>query len=75
MYEPSAGHCGNIFMCLYLIFIKNNMDAANIIQNKNANVQFTRSDGPESSEEITCACFPIRRGLLLQLHLKLTEKI
>lgn len=40
-------------MSLYLIFIKNNMDADNIIQKKNADVQFTRSGGPESSEEIT----------------------
>lgn len=38
-------------MSLNLIFIKNNMDADNIIQKKNADVQFTRS---ESSEEITC---------------------
>lgn len=38
-------------MSLYLIFIKNNMDADNIIQKKNADVQFTRS---ESLEEITC---------------------
>lgn len=54
MYEPSVDHFGNIFMSLYLIFIKNNMNADNIIQIKNADVQFTRSGGPESSEEITC---------------------
>lgn len=34
MYEPSVGHFGDIFMCLYLIFIKNNMNADNIIQIK-----------------------------------------
>lgn len=54
MYEPSVGHFGDIFMCLYLIFIKNNMNADNIIQIKNVVVQFTRSGEPESSEEITC---------------------
>lgn len=59
MYEPPAGHFGNIFMSLYLILIKNNMDADNIIQKKNADVQFTRSGGPKSSEEITCVlAFP-----------------
>lgn len=76
MYEPSVGSLGNIFMSLYLIFIKNNMDADNIIQKKNAAVQFTWSGVPESSEEITCVlAFPQEEICFLQLHLKSTQRI
>lgn len=72
MYVHSVG---NTFMSLYLIFIKNNKEADNIIQKKNADVQFTKSGGPESSEEITCVLAFPQEGMLLQLHLKLIWRI
>lgn len=71
MCELSLGHFRNIFMSLYLIFIKNNMDAGNIIQKKNADVQFTRS---ESLEEIICV-LSHKKGSVFTVHLKLTQRI
>lgn len=49
-------------MSLYLIFIKNSKEADNVIQKKNADVQFTRSGGPKSSEESPVCLLSHKKG-------------